>query len=167
MARSCRNCSRECCPGDGKPAVRQLLRELSKKRGPSGTRALAADPRPSRRGPEARPRPDHHPALRRWTGQVVRAAGGIGSARHAHILPILRLTSAVVTSLAASPCGNSNVDRPVVIGSNQGNNSSGMNRVRCEYECWSFLKRTSLPLYSRQRTPYPVLDTVNSLLVLM
>ncbi len=56
---------------------------------------------------------------------------------HAHILPILRLTSAVVTSPAASSCGNSNVDRPVVTGSNHGRSSSGMNRVRCESECWS------------------------------
>ena len=59
---------------------------------------------------------------------------------HAHIRPILFLTSAVVTSLAASPSGNSSVDRPVVTGSNHGSGSSGMNRVRCEYECWSLLR---------------------------
>ena len=44
---------------------------------------------------------------------------------HAHILPILFLTSAIVTSPAAWPCGNSSVDRPVVTGSNHGSSSSG------------------------------------------
>ena len=44
---------------------------------------------------------------------------------HAHILPILFLTSAVVTSLAALPCGNSSVGRFIVTGSNHGRSSSG------------------------------------------
>ncbi|RLS45741.1 MAG: hypothetical protein DWH84_02555 [Planctomycetota bacterium] len=59
---------------------------------------------------------------------------------HAHILPILRLTSAVVTSFTPPLCGNSSVDRLIVTGSNHGSSSSGMNRVRCEYECWSLLR---------------------------
>jgi len=44
---------------------------------------------------------------------------------HAHIRPILFLKSAVVTSLTASPSGNSSVDRLIVTGSNHGSSSSG------------------------------------------
>ena len=44
-----------------------------------GSRALATNPRPSRRSPETRPRPDHHPALLRRAGEIVQAEGGLGS----------------------------------------------------------------------------------------